>query len=1567
MSFFSNLTTTARSLTTALRATASHYLAPAQPSTDLTPQERAHLLRMAQIQREQDLELTRAHQRTARKKLKQEKKHVSMLEEEDRVYTRRKKELEDQLHQLELERQRQQQQQERQTKEQKAKRAKTKQKKSKRKHLPSLRQIEERASISSSKRPPPPRPESPPLPPRPTSKDLTQLKNKIRSEKRKGKEEERPDTISHEAGPSGTQPPPLPPPLPPRPPQPPPPPPEPEPAHKLFLYQYSNNPDFQLPPDPFTPIHNLEPLELAYHDHMADQLSRVPHLPQLHLPPITSAADLLAYLPQPPPQAQLQLPYKLILAVPDVVTVSSLTNEPVDIHSLLPIDYILHLLADQAKDSWDKVTVILSYVFHTVQNGQINSTDRHWRSFRLSKLQELQEYFSSSNEYYGSVHASSITVEVRPKHAIIQKIVHTHPAGKFLPYYIPLDYVLHLGGVPVYERYQLSYMTSDSVKRFYDRMSTRMDQYLPLTELMAKIDLQYYEGIYPLPPSPQELKFSTRQCLQHTFDVIDKDLQRPLLIISTNYYCRSAVKKSTLQLLARDMNVNIHLHYIRKDNKIEDINYNPTSLRTYHIALYKGHYFAYDTFPDNTYPDGRTTLQPLQCNSLRWIQSLVEQPDTTGVPPLAPMGYDMSEKVSEVFCKEIPLVQNPSLYCRTDHPKGTLHSSGDQQIEFPDYSFSTSRDTPIPQYALSKQIPPYIVYLDFEAMPDPHSHAPFLCTAIVEPPFGYLPASTPPKAKPPLTEPIFLSTTGTECGSRMLHSLFNLPQVYYSKPPKTITEDDEVIDALKIDKEFAFHGRVLLIYCHNLRYDITFMMLITGIQRWFGSPSSCKGAKGYHRQSKTLVIYKDSYAFISRPLAKLPAMFQLDRPPYNPELLYKLEFPYEYFTKANNFNPDLRVLNKYRPDPSPIPAYRYPSLLETPQTLAAFIKNDKTLEQNIQIVLRDATNAEALVQDQVDVWKYAEYYCMLDTRILRTCFNIFRSDTLESTGVDVHDVYTSSSLAIAYFKKEGAHYGISSVTGPVRDYLAQSVKGGRTLTRQNKAYHIQRSLRLVDFVSLYASAQKRLQGYLQGNLIRIPQHLLQEANYNTLRSCYLYSNEEVALISPREPPYTPIEKSLALVSITAFTVTVNITNIPRRIDFPHLATLTDNALFYSNDHRGLFVLNSIDLENLEVFQHLRPYHDYTIVDGYYWNEGRNTTLAPAVDKIFKARLKHKAEGSTQEQVDKLIICSTYGKLLQRPFPGKITAREFTSLQQFETYVDSPTNDDLDTWMIVQDKRTPVLSDSGALTTEGAFTAVLQKYAPQPDHQNEAHCGAEVLAMSKRITYEVFECCYRLNIPVYYSDTDCLVIGELNDNENYKAIRALYLEIFQREIDGKQLGQLHSDFEPPTREYYTTYGTPIAREGVILGKKNLAYRVEYQEQVSYPPPSRPAYTQDEPWIREKIEAVMRNNHHDVPLLYSDGRYSSAPTPVKQYPHYRMKGVPLTAVAAAAQAEYTHLPETDAILSLYLAILKGNSYKADVTNGGKRPCFRYNRDMSVRSVSEFFRSIKCNSEVEYILPS
>lgn len=376
---------------------------------------------------------------------------------------------------------------------------------------------------------------------------------------------------------------------------------------------------------------------------------------------------------------------------------------------------------------------------------------------------------------------------------------------------------------------------------------------------------------------------------------------------------------------------------------------------------------------------------------------------------------------------------------------------------------------------------------------------------------------------------------------------------------------------------------------------------------------------------------------------------------------------------------------------------------------------------------------------------YAQFYCERDTELLEKGLTLFKGWINQAFHLDVHQVVSLPSLAYKYFQQEGVFDNVMRISGQPRAFIQKCVKGGRVMTRDNEKYHVKAKINNFDAVSLYPSAMARL-GLLKGN----PKPL----RSNQLNMNFLNKQD-------------------------GYFIEINNIQINKDLHFPLQPQRVNGILNYQNTLTSQFV-DKYQAEDLIQFQHAT----FDVVRGYYFNEGRNYKIQKVINHCFNERKKQKQLKNPIQQVYKLLMNAAYGKLIQKPITQDI---KFSNTKtQHTKFVNYNHNHITEYHKVANDK----------------YAYYLDKSINQ--HYNLAHCGSEVLSMSKRIMNEVMCLAEDYNLTIYYQDTDSM---HILDKDIPTLVRAFETK-YKRPLIGNDMGQFHSDFEDQA----------VSTESIFLGKK-----------------------------------------------------------------------------------------------------------------------------------------------------
>lgn len=200
------------------------------------------------------------------------------------------------------------------------------------------------------------------------------------------------------------------------------------------------------------------------------------------------------------------------------------------------------------------------------------------------------------------------------------------------------------------------------------------------------------------------------------------------------------------------------------------------------------------------------------------------------------------------------------------------------------------------------------------------------------------------------------------------------------------------------------------------------------------------------------------------------------------------------------------------------------------------------------------------------------------------------------------------------------------------------------------------------------------------------------------------------------------------------------------------------------------------------------------------------------------------------------------------------------------------------------------------TMDGSDKIRVESVKTTIDHFNLPHIGVMILSWSKRIMNEVICLAEDNNINVYYQDTDSMHL----DEDKIKLLGDKYRETYNRELIGKDLGQFHSDFD------FEGHRDIRAVKSIFLGKKSYI---------------------------DELEGVCEKTG-EVHTSY----------------HIRLKGISNDSIAFACKTYNCKTP-----FELYKRMYRGERIHFDLTCGGKKANFKFNKDYTVHTESVFNRSL------------
>ena len=183
-------------------------------------------------------------------------------------------------------------------------------------------------------------------------------------------------------------------------------------------------------------------------------------------------------------------------------------------------------------------------------------------------------------------------------------------------------------------------------------------------------------------------------------------------------------------------------------------------------------------------------------------------------------------------------------------------------------------------------------------------------------------------------------------------------------------------------------------------------------------------------------------------------------------------------------------------------------------------------------------------------------------------------------------------------------------------------------------------------------------------------------------------------------------------------------------------------------------------------------------------------LKPVIQHLYNTRLLMKKQKNPIQNIYKLLMNSSYGKSLLKPIDNEIH------------YIYTKKKADK---FIINNYTRHIETDE--LTFNNMWRVKVSKSII--DHYNNAHCGVEVLSMSKRIMNEVMCLAEDIGIDIYYQDTDSIHLK----TQDVPSLVKKFKEIYNRDLNGKNMGQFHTDFDSNILK-----GDIYSKCFIALGKK-----------------------------------------------------------------------------------------------------------------------------------------------------
>ncbi len=541
----------------------------------------------------------------------------------------------------------------------------------------------------------------------------------------------------------------------------------------------------------------------------------------------------------------------------------------------------------------------------------------------------------------------------------------------------------------------------------------------------------------------------------------------------------------------------------------------------------------------------------------------------------------------------------------------------------------------------------------------------------------------------------------------------------------------------------------ILMIAHNHNYDLAFILAHLKDLKTIEDGKNKYSASGkyytfaYGKKICLNLQFHDSYKMIASPLSGFTKMFALQGE--------KEAIPYSAYTREFTAS-DMRMQV----------GSLYKVCME--EKLGDFKKIDRKwyndmeseAETFFKTVLQNASNWGCICDGLVDMKKYSQIYCEQDVRVLKEGYTKFRNDFMSEFKVDILAFLTISSVSNEIIAMDGCYKDVYSIKSIPREFIGRCNVGGRTMMAHNQMTERTGKIADYDGCSLYPSSQYRLTNDLGGYLMGEPKIW---------------------------------DQSIDLSSVDGYFLKVKILSVERAdLAFPVCSVVDQETSTrnWTNDIVGrILYVDRITAEDLQTFHGAK----YEILEGYYFNDGRNPQIGETIKKMYDRRLQYKKEGNPLQNVLKAPLVCSCGKTSQRAHEDDCK------------YLDEGDRDaHLARWY-------QHIKHSQAMPN-GQWRIVRE--VPIDSHYNEIHISSEILSMARRIMNEVFDAGRQVDADITYSDTDSMHI----DMDGLERLKIKYSELYGRELDGKQLTQFHTDFDEIVKGVKGVH----AIKSIVLGKK-----------------------------------------------------------------------------------------------------------------------------------------------------
>ena len=661
------------------------------------------------------------------------------------------------------------------------------------------------------------------------------------------------------------------------------------------------------------------------------------------------------------------------------------------------------------------------------------------------------------------------------------------------------------------------------------------------------------------------------------------------------------------------------------------------------------------------------------------------------------------------------------------------------------------------------------------------------------------------------------------------------------------------------------HKYTYIIYFHNLTYDKSFIydnMVIDKDGYWGKSKGNIKQLIGQVLNNKgkyVKVILKCSYHVIPTALKNFKEWFNLD---------IDKEIWIVELSTIENINKEWLLISE----------------------ALYYIKSDKdnTKEERCQMFINNLNKLEKnnknmyIKKDLFNFKLYTEYYCLRDCKVLKLGMEKWREMVYELSynNINLYDIITIPQIGYNLSYIEGAFKDIYEFRLHVRDFMSKSTKGGICATTYNVMWKVDIPMEDLDVNGQYGNTMVIMGGISKG--------LAKVLNINKL---YYKCG-----ISPHI--YLRGKKSINMLNLlkeyTYSSLEIIIYGVNRKMNIPVMCEKINNINNYNNSYTGKYSCDILELESLILYQKIV----WSLVRGYYFDEGRNKGLSYIVEKLITLRDKLKKLKNGMQQMIKLLINSGFfGRMIMKPIRKKyiiLYGKENKNnyINRYNKYVKS--------WIKI----------SGNMYMINTVKSISMHYAI-------IHGGNNVLSLSKVDMYLIRYICDINKIIYTYTDTDSLHV----EHDKVYLLEKKYFEMTNRKLIGNMPGQLSSDYK---FNQLTKKG-----EGKFIYKKGYDHLMVGVACRSY-------------YLAKKVYI------NQIDINYPDNNNKL----IKQiYYHIRCKGIGGQALVKGIMPIHDIYKEIGP-MNIYELLYQGFPCKFDLVKGGKIS-FEYKDDLTVCTRNNYYR--------------